>query len=528
MDEKLRNEIVQRWQAQTPARRIARELGVARGTVRHVIERFERERSGQSAAPSLRPRSRRPSRLDEHEGLLVQLLERYPNLTAVRAHEELHARGIAVSYTIVRERLRQLRVPPTRAPLVRFETPMGQQAQMDYSTYDIDFSAEGRRRVYLFSYVLSYSRRAYLKFVETQDFTTTLREHVCAFEYLQGVAATCLYDNMKVVVLQHDEDGPLYNPRFLAFATHYGFKPWACLPRRAQTKGKVERRFDFVEKNLLNGRTFCNLTHLNEVTVSWLANVADVRVHRETRQRPIDRYADERPHLIPLPAQTYDTAPVVYRIANVDGFVCYQQNDYSVPLRCIGQSLPLRITPNEVIVYSPAVAEVARHPLFPRGVIGQQHVDKAHRPRDDAQEQQTLLRERFAELGPPARRFLDGLLRDQRYGKSQARRVLALLGIYAGKDLLAALERAVRFGAYSVGAVERILAAQAQPKSVLQTLADAERRHVQPLLDNPVAPRSTGEYQRLWEAPDHGQVKQAPEGSPDERGSHPNESAGSA
>jgi hypothetical protein len=196
--------------------------------------------------------------------------------------------------------------------------------------------------------------------------------------------------------------------------------------------------------------------------------------------------------------------------------------------RCIGQSLPLRITPNEVIVYSPAVAEVARHPLFPRGVIGQQHVDKAHRPRDDAQEQQTLLRERFAELGPPARRFLDGLLRDQRYGKSQARRVLALLGIYAGKDLLAALERAVRFGAYSVGAVERILAAQAQPKSVLQTLADAERRHVQPLLANPVAPRSTGEYQRLWEAPDHGQVKQAPEGSPDERGSHPNESAGSA
>ncbi len=515
MNEKLRNEIVQRWQAQTPARRIARELGVARGTVRHVIERFEKERSGQSAATALRPRSRRPSRLDEHEGMLVQLLERYPNLTAVRAHEELRARGIAVSYTIVRERLRQLRVPPAQTPLVRFETPMGQQAQMDYSTYDIDFSAEGRRRVYLFSYVLSYSRRAYLKFVETQDFTTTLREHVRAFEYLQGVAAVCLYDNMKVVVLQHDEDGPLYNPRFLAFATHYGFKPWACLPRRAQTKGKVERRFDFVEKNLLNGRTFCNL-------------VADVRVHRETRQRPIDRYADERLHLIALPAQAYDTAPVVYRIANVDGFVCYQQNDYSVPLRCIGQSLPLRITPEEVIVYNPAVAEVARHPLFPRGVSGQQRVDKAHRPRDDAQEQQTLLRERFAELGPSARRFLDGLLRDQRYGKSQARRVLALLGTYAGKDLLAALERAVRFGAYSVGAVERILAAQAQPKTVLQTLADAQRRHVQPLLDNPVPPRSTAEYQPLCEAPDHGQVKQTPEGSPAERGSHPDEPGGSA
>ena len=72
------------------------------------------------------------------------------------------------------------------------------------------------------------------------------------------------------------------------------------------------------------------------------------------------------------------------------------------------------------------------------------------------------LRERFTELGTSARRFLDGLLRDQRYGKSQARRVLALLATYSRKDLLAALDRAVRFGAYSVQAVERILAVQAE------------------------------------------------------------------
>jgi hypothetical protein len=117
-----------------------------------------------------------------------------------------------------------------------------------------------------------------------------------------------------------------------------------------------------------------------------------------------------------------------------------------------------------------------------------------------------MLRTRFAELGPVAARFLDGLLSSQRYGKEQAAKLLALQSSYTRADLLAALERAVRFGAYSLGAVERILAAQAQPKSVLETLADADRRRLPPhLSDNPVSPRPTTDYHRLVEEPtDHG------------------------
>jgi hypothetical protein len=104
----------------------------------------------------------------------------------------------------------------------------------------------------------------------------------------------------------------------------------------------------------------------------------------------------------------------------------------------------------------------------------------------DPRVQQALLRERFIELGPLAGRFLDGLLRDQRYGYQQAFKILALQSSYARVDLLAALERAVRFGAYSLNAIERILAAQAQPRSILETLADRERRHLPDhLRDNP-------------------------------------------
>jgi hypothetical protein len=102
------------------------------------------------------------------------------------------------------------------------------------------------------------------------------------------------------------------------------------------------------------------------------------------------------------------------------------------------------------------------------------------------------------ELGPLAVRFLEGLIRTQRYGKDQAHRVLALLGTYTRADLLAALERAVRYGAYSLAAVERILAAQARPKDVLERLAEEERRQLPPQLSSdPISPRPTSDYQPL-------------------------------
>ena len=494
MNEATRNEIIRHWRAGASQRAIASMLGLARSTVRRALDKVQAARDGQKASPV----SRRTSLLDPYEAVLKELLDRYPDMTVTRVLQELRDRGFQGGYTLVGQRVGQLRPRPTPEPVIRFETGPGVQAQMDYSTYTIDFTEEGRRRVHLFSYLLGYSRRQYLRFVEAQDFETTLRQHICAFEHLGGVATSCLYDNMKVVVYSHTDDGPVYNPRFLAFATHYGFRPIACRPRRPQTKGKVERPFHYAENNLLNGRTFRTLAHLNEVTQGWLANVADVRIHAQTRRSPLARHAEELPHLIALPATAYEVAPVVYRTVTVEGFISYRQNLYSVPWRHIGQLLPARLTQDEIIVYGPQLEEVARHRLLPRSVTGQRCERVEHRPVIDTRQRQVVLRERFVELGPLAVRFLEGLIRTQRYGKDQAHRVLALLGTYTRADLLAALERAVRYGAYSLAAVERILAAQARPKDVLERLAEEERRQLPPQLSSdPISPRPTSDYQPL-------------------------------
>jgi transposase len=508
MNEPLRNEVIRRHQAGASLRQIARDLGLSRNTVRRVLAGAQAARAGQAAGGA----PRRPSQLDAYEAAIRELLGRYPELTAVRLFEELRSRGFTGSYSLVRLRLRQLRPRPAPAPVVRFETAPGAQAQMDYATYDLDFTEEGRRRVHLFSYLLGYSRRQYLRFVEAQDFETTLREHVRAFTYFGGVAATCLYDNFKVVVTAYDGDEPRYNPRFLAFATHYGFRPVACRPRRPQTKGKVERPFYYAQTNLLCGRTFRTLDHLNEVTAGWLREVADVRSHRETGQAPQQRFAQEQPHLIGLPACPYDVAALVYRTVSAEGFIAYRQNLYSVPWPHIGRVLPVRVTEGELIAYSPQVEEIARHPLWPRSVTGQRRVQPEHHP-SQARPRHEMLQQRFAELGPAGERFLVGLVQAQRYGKDQAQRVLALLGSYSRADVTAALERAARYGAFSYAAVERILAVQARPKGMLESLGEQGHEHLQPLLEGtPVRPRPVSDYQRLFceEPDDHDNQAPAP------------------
>jgi transposase len=512
-EEEFRNEVIHRRNLGESERRIARQLNVSRWLVTKVIRQNRKSRglvetnsltstqradSTESIPGSLgQPIEKRASKLDAFEPQLRELLERYPRITVIRLQEELRVAGYTGGYSILAQRVRELRARPTKPLTVRFETGPGAQAQMDWATYEIDFRQEGRRKVQLFSYILGYSRRQYIHFTARQDFETTIGQHIEAFKHLGGVAATCLYDNMKVVVTRWEDDCPIYNTRFLAFATHYGYRPWACQVRRPQTKGKVERPFYYIETNLLGGRQFRSLEHLNETARWWLAEVADKRIHGTTKKTPLELHAGELPHLLPLPALQFDTAQVVYRVVSTDGTIQVASNHYSVPWQRVADLLPVRILETELVVYNQALMEIARHVLLV-GQTGQRRIDPGHLPPRDHEAQMQLLRERYTTLGEVAVEFLSGLLARARYSKHHAQKILTLLNVYPKSDVLAAMQRAVMYRAFGYSELERILAHQGTPKPSWQQLSQSEQETIDKLTESkPIPARHSQEYQDL-------------------------------
>ena len=130
----------------------------------------------------------------------------------------------------------------------------------------------------------------YLEFTISMKVTWWLRCHVHAFHYLGGVAREVLHDNLKTAVLSRPRPGVIrWNQRYLDFADYYGFKPRACQPYRAQTKGKVESGVAYVRKNFWVGLDYVDLDDLNCQAVGWLDTIANVRIHGTTGEVPFER-----------------------------------------------------------------------------------------------------------------------------------------------------------------------------------------------------------------------------------------------
>lgn len=322
----LVQEMVARKERGEGVKRIARELGVDRKTVKRWL------RLG-----SWQPRQARclPKPIDRFAEFIER---RAPEVgwNAVVLCRELKSLGFAGSYQQVRRFLRPQRVRRKWSELatVRFETGPGEQAQVDYGQLQV-WIGEQRETVHLFVFTLGYSRRQFARAYRNERLVTLLDGHERAFRHFGGVTLSCLYDNPRTLVLGRSENKVLWHPLFEDFARYYGFTPRACQPYRARTKGKVESGVKYVKRNALAGRRFASWEELNQWLERWSTEVADLREHGTTHQRPIDRFAQEQ--LTPIatrPPYRYERVRM-RRVAN-DALVAVGAARYSVPVEYVG------------------------------------------------------------------------------------------------------------------------------------------------------------------------------------------------
>jgi transposase len=288
---------------------LARQLGISRDTIHRWIRAGDLDRDLEAASVQYGPRPPVPTRLDADKGIIETRLAAYPELSAVRLLAEIRAAGYAGGYTQLKAFVRQVRPTPPSEAVIRFETPAGRQAQVDFARFSFPWGVR-----YALLVVLGYSRLLWCRFYPRQDMRTLVSGLEDAFLAFGGVPEELLFDQMKAVItrdLRLEGGALIRNAEFLRVAHHWGFTPRACRPSRAQTKGKVERPVRYLRGNFVYGRTFLHDADLDHQRQHWLEHVANVRVHGTTLEQPRVRFErDERVRLQPLAPRRYTSLVV--------------------------------------------------------------------------------------------------------------------------------------------------------------------------------------------------------------------------
>lgn len=493
--------VMMRTQKGWAIRALARHFAISRNMVRRILRKHDTLRDeGHDIllAQHRVPYAKRPSKLDPFEKTIKHLLEKYPRITGERLFEELRSAGYEGGISILRDRLRSLRPGPKQTPVIRFETEPGIQGQMDWSPYRIKFLKTGPAEVQCFSYILGFSRRHFIDFTPRRDFFTLIRRHHDAFTYFGGVPAQCLYDSEKTVVLRWEAGRPVLNPAFSAFITHYHCRPIICQRARPETKGKIERPFQYVEGNLLCGREFADLEDLRTCARWWLGEKSDRHRHETTGRPPLELFLEQEQaalHLLPL--HPYDCAEVALRVCNLDGYIDFETNRYPVPYDYVTDILTMKATEQEVLIYSPELSLIVRHERAPKGARMTLPGADIHRLKTSRYGLESV-QTQFLELGEHAEEFLRGLKESQpKNAGFHARTILHLKERYHCDDISRALAHACRYHAYDGKALERILSARFQPRSleaIRNERAADELRKALPKIEQ----RSLAEYSVLF------------------------------
>jgi len=421
------------------AAQIARELSLDARTVAKWLQ-----------SAQFRPRKsvRRQSKLDPFKDSIVRMLEAHC-FTAVQVFQRIREEGFSGGYTIVKDYVHKVR--PRRSPaFLKLAFAPGECAQVDWGSHGSIRVGDTYRRLSFFVMVLCYSRMMYLEFTVSQTMEHFLTCHQNAFAAFNGVPRKIMVDNLKSAVLKRMiGQAPKLNPIYFDFANHCGFTVSPCGVGKGNEKGRVENGVGYVKKNFLTGLDLPGFEAMNPAAGQWLDAIANVRVHGETRRKPIEVFQEERPSLLSLPLHSYDTGVISQLRASTQFRITVDTNHYSVPAEYAGARLTLKSYPDRLCVYHEDKL-IARHPRsydrnkdfedpdHPRELIAQ---------RKKARDQKIFMR--FLALSPRAQDYHRELEKRRMNPRHHIEKIVALSEIYGEAAVARALEDTFEFQAFS-------------------------------------------------------------------------------
>jgi transposase len=363
----LWQEIHSRFKLKERKKSIARSLGLHVLTVRKVLRQSQ-------------PQPYQRAKLDStviapYKGYILRRLAAV-GYCAQAIFEELRLRGYKGGYDAVKRFVSPLRAEATIEATVRFETPPGRQAQVDWGQCWTSLGGK-TTKVHLFVLTLGYSRRLYAEATRDEKLPAFLHGHEAAFGHLGGIPHEIVYDNLKSVVLSRDFEGSRFewNPVFWDFSRYYGFHVRPHRPFRPQTKGKVESGVKYV-KRFLRGKSFESLDHLNACLLEWIMTVADERIHGTTHRKPAEMFLEEKDLLLSCQGRpAYVLQERAVRHVSKDCLVAFETNRYSVPYRLAGKQVEVQADQERVRIYHAGELVVSHDRL--RGSY-QSRLDRSH------------------------------------------------------------------------------------------------------------------------------------------------------
>jgi transposase len=399
-------------------------------------------------------------------------LQLYPELSAARLHQMLAEQGFTGSYSLVKQTVAELR-PRLRPVYQNLVFGPGECAQVDWGVWKALPVSGGVRRLSFFTMVMCHSRMLYAEFFYGEALEFWLAAHRNALEFFGGVPEAVMVDNCKTAVIVPGTHGqaPEFNAAYAELAHHYNFTIKACTPHRPNEKGRVERAVGYIKSSFLGGRSPATPEALNLALHQWLHDTANVRVHRTTKKRPCDVFADsEKAKLRPLPSTPHPCAVEKNCVANSTCRVTVGTNRYSIPPQFASQRLQLQLYAERIVLLDRHNAFVANHArCFDRGreLVDPAHAQALQHYTRRAKDNRELTA--FLGLSNVAPDYLAALKEKRVNALQHVRRINALLSQF-GRDAVArALMDTHEHGAYSADYVLNLLEAKGRMTEVLDS-----------------------------------------------------------